>query len=362
MRIGIIGSGNIGATLARLWVGAGHQVVLSYARDADRLRELAQSLGPSASVATPAQAAAAGDVVVLSVPWPQVDDALAAAGAEDGALDGRVLVDTCNPFASPGGPLDLPAGATSAGLEVARQAPGARAVKAFNTLYFVTLGERAGAGASATDGDPLAMPMSGDDRGAKELVAGLVRDAGYEPVDIGSLGGATRQEPGGPVYGEELTATQARDRLRELEATNLALGRRFVTEVLGAQDRAAFAELVDPEVVVHSGMSPLAPMVGRDAFAAGLVSLAAFAFVDFTLEDLLAVEDRVIARYRAHADHTGDQLGVPATGKRVTMWETRLMRWRAGRLVEDFVADINYDWPWLVAPAYPDGIGRTGNG
>ena len=360
MRIAIIGSGKIGAALARLWVAAGHEVVLSYARDADRLQQLAQSLGPSASVATPAEAAAAGDVVVLSVPWPQVDDALTAAGAADGGLDGRVLVDTCNPFASPGGPLDLPAGAVSAALEGARRSPGARVVKAFNTLYFVTLGERGGAG--ATDGDRLAMPVSGDDPDAKELVSGLVRDAGYEPVDIGSLGGAARQEPGGPVYGEELTATQVRDRLRELEATNLALGRRFVTEVLGAQDSAAFLELVDPDVVVNSGMSPLAPMVGRDAFAAGLGTLAAFTFVDFTLEDLLAVEDRVIARYRAHGDHTGDQLGVPATGKRVTMWETRLMRWRGGRLVEDFVADINYDWPWLVAPAYPDGVGRTGRG
>ena len=155
------------------------------------------------------------------------------------------------------------------------------------------------------------------------------------------------------MYGEELTAGQVRDRLRALEAANLALGRRFINDVLGGRDQAAFAELVDPDVVVNSGISPSAPMVGRDAFATGLGALAAFTFVDFTLEDVLAVGDRVIVRYRAHADHTGDQLGVPATGKRVTMWETRLMRWRAGRLVEDFVADINYDWPWLVAPAYP---------
>ncbi len=356
MRIGIVGTGNIGSTLARLWVAAGHEVVLSYARDPARLRDLAQSLGPSASAGTPAEAAGAGDVVVLSVPWPQLDAALAAVGG----LDARVLVDTCNPFASPGGPLDLPAGGMSAALEVARRAPTAQVVKAFNTLYFVTLGERAGL--RAAGGVPLAMPVSGDDSDAKELVSTLVRDAGYEPVDIGGLGGAARQEPGGPVYGDELTAAEVRDRLRDLEAANLALGRRFVGEVLGAQDQAAFIELVDPDIVVNSGISPLTPMVGRDAFAAGLGSLAAFTFVEFTLEDLLAVEDRVIARYRASADHTGDQLGVPATGKRITMWETRLMRWRAGRLVEDFVADINYDWPWLVAPAYPDGIGRTGRG
>lgn len=351
MRIGIIGSGNIGVTLGRLWAGAGHEVMVSFTREPQRLEERAASLGPSGRAGTPREAVEFGDVVVLSVPWPVVPDALAAAGD----LAGRLLVDTCNPFAAPGGPTALPAGAVSAAQEVARSAPGARVVKAFNTLYYVTLGDQAG-----RPGERLAMPVSGDDPDGKAVVAGLTADAGYEPVDIGSLGGAPRQEPGGPLYGEELTAVQVRDRLATLERDNLAVARRFVAEVLGAQDQRAFTELVDPDVVVNSGMQPLAPMIGRDAFAEGLGTLAAFTFVDFTVEDMLPVEDRVLVRYRAHADHTGDQLGVPATGKRVTMWELRLTRWRAGRLVEDFVADINYDWPWLVAPAYPDGVGRTG--
>lgn len=140
----------------------------------------------------------------------------------------------------------------------------------------------------------------------------------------------------------------------------LELGRRFVTEVLGAQDPEAFDALVADDVVVHSGIEPLAPMVGKEQFAAGLAKLAAFTFLDFELQDLLAVDDRVVVRYRARATHTGDQLGVPASGKEITMWEIRLQRWADGRLVEDFVADINYDWPWLVQPAYPDAIGRTG--
>jgi len=353
MRIGIVGAGNIGGTLARLWVAAGHEVMVGFARNPQRLRALTESLGPSAATGTPAEVADFGEVVVLSVPWPALDEALAAVGGAQ-ALAGRVLVDTCNPFASPGGPLALPRGATSAALELSRRLPGTRLVKAFNTLYYVTLAEAAGRPVR------LALPMSGDDPDAKELVAGLVQDAGYEPVDIGSLGGAARQEPGGAVYGEEVTAGEVGDRLAALAATNLALGRRFVTEVLGAQDQVAFTELVDEDVVVNSGISPLGPMVGRDAFADGMKALGAFSFIDFVLEDLLAVEDRVVARYRAHADHTGDQLGVPATGTRVTMWEVRLMRWRQGRLVQDLVADINYDWPWLVAPAYPDSVGRTG--
>ncbi len=351
MKIGIIGSGNIGATLGRLWAGAGHEVLFSYARDPQRLTELAGPLGPSARAGSPEQAATFGDVVVLSVPWPRLADALGQAGD----LNGRLLIDTCNPYSSPGGPLALPAGRFSAAQEVARQAGGARVVKAFNTLYSVTLFERAG-----RSNERLALPLSGDDTAAKAVVATLISDAGYDAVDIGSLSGAGRQEPGGPVYGDELTAGQIRERLHDLERANLAAARRFVDGVLVAQDPTVFTEFVDADVVVNSGISPLSPMIGRDAFAAGLGTLAAFTFADFVLEDLLAVEDRVVVRYRAHADHTGDQLGVPATGKRVTMWEIRLTRWRAGKLVEDFVADINYDWPWLVAPAYPEGIGKTG--
>lgn len=141
---------------------------------------------------------------------------------------------------------------------------------------------------------------------------------------------------------------------------NRELARRFVNEALAGGNHATFEELVHPDVVVHSGIEPLQAIRGRDAYWAALGKLAAFTFVDFALQDLLAVEDRVIVRFHAHADHTGDQLGVPASGKRIVMWEVHLMRWKDGRLVEDLVADINYDWPWLVAPAYPGGIGKTG--
>jgi predicted ester cyclase len=144
------------------------------------------------------------------------------------------------------------------------------------------------------------------------------------------------------------------------QTTNIAVARRFLEEVLGQGNMQTFDEVIDDDIVVNSGISPFKPMVGKEEFRAGLSALAAFSNATFTLEDLLAVEDRVIARYRAVADHTGAQLGVPPTGKRITMWEIRLMRLRDGKIVEDFVADINYDWPWLVAPAYPDGVGRTG--
>jgi len=144
------------------------------------------------------------------------------------------------------------------------------------------------------------------------------------------------------------------------QARNAAVARRFVEGVLARGDMAVFDEVVADDIVVTSGISPFAPLVGKEAFRRGLGALAAFSNGDLTIEDILAVGDRAVVRYRAHGDHTGDQLGVPPTGTRITMWEIRLMRLRDGRIVEDFVADINYDWPWLVAPAYLDGIGRTG--
>ncbi len=135
---------------------------------------------------------------------------------------------------------------------------------------------------------------------------------------------------------------------------------RFVTEALGQRDRTAFDALVHPDVVVHSGLSPLKPIRGAEAYWQTLGQLAAFTFLDFELRDLFATGDRAVAQFRAHALHTGDQLGVPATQQRILMWEIHLMRWHDGRLVENVVADVNYDWPWLVQAAYPGAIGRTG--
>lgn len=201
MRIGIIGSGNIGATLGRLWTGAGHEVLYSYSRDDARLTALADAAGPMGSSGSPADAAGFGPVVVLSVPWPRVPDALSAAG--DG-LQGRILVDTCNPYGSPGGPLALDPAVSTAAAWIADRAPGSRVVKAFNTLYYVTLAEQ-----SRRDGERLALPVSGDDESARTVVAGLVRDAGYDPVELGGLGEAWRQEPEGPLYSQELELTRA---------------------------------------------------------------------------------------------------------------------------------------------------------
>lgn len=145
-----------------------------------------------------------------------------------------------------------------------------------------------------------------------------------------------------------------------VQATNLALARRFVGEALAQGNQETFKALVHPDVVVHSGLEPTHAIRGIDAYGRALGKLAAFRFLDFQIQDQVSFEDRTLTRFRAHADHVGDALGVPATGKRILMWEVHLMRWRDGQLVENVVSDVNYDWPWLVASAYPDGIGHTG--
>ena len=131
MRIGVIGAGRIGGGAARLLARAGHELLLSYSRDPDKLRAQAEEIGAQAG--TPAEAAAFGDVVILAVPWPAIDDAVAQAGS----LDGRIVIDTTNPFG--GGGWEVPEGRTTTQVNQERLA-GAHVVKSFNTLTaaFVT--------------------------------------------------------------------------------------------------------------------------------------------------------------------------------------------------------------------------------
>jgi 8-hydroxy-5-deazaflavin:NADPH oxidoreductase len=197
MRIGIIGAGRIGGNVARRLALAGHQVTVSFARDQARLAALAAELGATAG--EPARAAAA-EVVVLSVPWGVIDQALAAAGP----LDGRIVVDTTNQF-GPGGVLDL--GRTAA-RHNADRLPGARYTKCFNTL---TAGFQAQAATRSGD-DRVVQWLCGEDQPAKAVLAGLVEQAGYVPVDLGGVDGCAVMEAPrrpGAVYGEEYRAADA---------------------------------------------------------------------------------------------------------------------------------------------------------
>ncbi|MGH3846156.1 MAG: NADPH-dependent F420 reductase [Pseudonocardiaceae bacterium] len=198
MKIGIIGAGRIGGNAARMLTRVGHEVLVSFSRDPYPLPTLAAELGDRAQVGTAAEAATFGPVVMISVPWPAVDIALSAAGS----LAGKIVIDTTHQFILGG--LDDLGTHTAAQLNHARM-PGARLVKAFNTLTAGFQAETAGrAGA-----DRVVIFLCGDDAEAKAAVAGLIDDAGFIPVDLGGLADAAAMEAPRPgaVYGEEYHET-----------------------------------------------------------------------------------------------------------------------------------------------------------
>ncbi|HEX6453911.1 MAG TPA: NAD(P)-binding domain-containing protein [Trebonia sp.] len=198
MRIGIVGAGHIGSNIARRLALADHDVTVSFARDQAGLTALAAEIGGTA--AEPSDAAKA-DVIVLSVPWGVIDDALRAAGP----LDGRIVIDTTNQFGR-GGALDL-GGRTAAQVNAERM-PGARYTKSFNTL---TAAFQAAA-ANRAEPERVVQWIAGDDGEAKAVTASLVSDAGYVPVDLADIGNCTVMEAprrAGAVYGEEYRAADA---------------------------------------------------------------------------------------------------------------------------------------------------------
>ena len=193
MRIGIIGAGMIGSTLAKLWVDAGHEVRVA-SRHPENLKALVEPLGKRASSGTPAQAAEFGAVVMLTVPLKAVPDL-----ARDLAslLGGKIVLDTGNAYERRDGDAARQASQHPQGSAgwAAAMFPGSRWVKAFNTVHFKTLESEA-----HRDGDRVGIPLAGDDAQALETAAGLVRDAGFDPVIVGSLARGKEFEPGSRPY------------------------------------------------------------------------------------------------------------------------------------------------------------------
>jgi len=204
LKIGIIGAGQIGGTLATLWVQAGHEVLLS-SRHPQQLQALAQSLGPKAHIGTPRAAALFGEVVLVSVPYaalPQIGRDLQA------VLAGKVVLDTGNPYPQRDGPMAVQARAQGTGVASAQFLPGVRLVRAFNAINAGDLRREA-----HRSGTPIAIPLAGDDPQALEVAQRLVRDAGFEPVVVGPLARAREFDVGTAVYTRLLTAAQLRQAL-----------------------------------------------------------------------------------------------------------------------------------------------------
>jgi hypothetical protein len=191
--VGFIGSGNIGGTVARLAVAAGYDVVLSNSRGPSTLAELVASLGPRARAATPAEAASAGDIVVVSVPFGKFRDLPA------DALAGKVVLDTNNYYPARDGnfPQIDDGTLTSASLEQEFLAK-SEVVKVFNNIFFKHLESLARPAGAA---DRSALTVAADSPEAKETATRFLSAIGYDAVDVGSLADSWRVEPGRPAYG-----------------------------------------------------------------------------------------------------------------------------------------------------------------
>jgi 8-hydroxy-5-deazaflavin:NADPH oxidoreductase len=204
MKIGIVGTGNIGGALATHWAKAGHELVIS-SRHPEELQELAKSLGPKVRVGTPAEAAKFADVVVLSVPYKATPDV----GRDLASIwKGKIVLDTGNPYPFRDGAMAQDARKRGTGVTSKEFLPGVRLVRAFNAISEKNLKND-----SNRKEGRWAIPLASDDAEALKVAERLVRDAGFDPVVVGGLARAREFDVGTDVYTELLTAKQLREAL-----------------------------------------------------------------------------------------------------------------------------------------------------
>jgi hypothetical protein len=202
MKIGIIGAGMIGGTLGPLWARAGHEVRYG-TRHPERV-----TVGDRMSSATPLEAAAFGDAVLLAVPFGATRGVASEIGT---AISSKLLMDAGNPYPQrePEVAAEVAAGGRGSGCWTARQFLSAHVVKAFNTVYYRTLQEHAG-----RTTDPVGIPLAGDDPLALAMAEQLVRDAGFVPVIVGPLDAAAGFDVGTPMWNSNATADMLRAHFR----------------------------------------------------------------------------------------------------------------------------------------------------
>ncbi|HEV8592821.1 MAG TPA: NADPH-dependent F420 reductase [Pyrinomonadaceae bacterium] len=203
MKIGFVGAGNIGSNIARLFVKAGHEVVLSNSRGPETLDELVGELGDNASAGTVEQARDFGDVVVVTIPFGKYKD-LPVEGWE-----GKVVIDTNNYYPDRDGKIaELDNNSTTSSELLEQHLPGARIVKGFNTIWVEHL--KSQGDTSKPLDQRRAIFIAGDDSKAKETVAKLIEEIGFAAVDNGFLHeGGLRQQPGAEIYNKDITAKEA---------------------------------------------------------------------------------------------------------------------------------------------------------
>jgi predicted dinucleotide-binding enzyme len=203
--IGFIGSGHIGQAIAKQAIAHGHQVVLSNSRGPETLAALVADLGPQARAATSEEAAAAGDIVVVTIPFKNYGQVPAA------PLVGKVVIDTNNYYFERDGHFpDVDSGETTASGKLAAHLAGAKVVKAFNSIRAAEIGEDA---KPAGTPNRRALPIAGDDDAAKQVVRQLIEEFGFDVVDAGPLVEGRRYDRDQPAYGAPLNADELRTAL-----------------------------------------------------------------------------------------------------------------------------------------------------
>ena len=203
-RIGVIGSGNIGGTIGGLWVKNGHPVFFS-SRHPEELKDMIAKLGSLAKAGTVEEAVTFGDVLFIAVPYgaiPQIGKDYSA------KMKGKVMLDACNAVSTRDGAIADEVEQNGIGVTTQKYFPGVRIVRAFNTMSYMVFARE------ANRPDPkLAIPIAGDDPQAVQIAAALVRDAGFDPVTVGTLADARRFQRGQPGYGQQVSAAELKQKL-----------------------------------------------------------------------------------------------------------------------------------------------------
>jgi hypothetical protein len=203
-RIGVIGSGNVGSAIGRVWATGGHPVMFA-SRNLDHDKQLAAAVGPNARAGTPAEAAAFGEVLLFAVPYGALPDLGKSLASQ---IKGKVLIDACNPFPGRDGDIATKAREVGAGRMSEQLLPGARIVRAFNAIGAASMGR------AHEEPGRIGMPIAGDDKQAIEVASRLIREIGYEPILVGGLDKGKYLMPGTPLAGEH-----SPDEVRKIIAT-----------------------------------------------------------------------------------------------------------------------------------------------
>ena len=202
MKIGVIGVGQVGGTLAARLVAAGHDVAISNSRGPKTLQGVVHGARPM----TVEDAAHFGEVIVVAIPFGRYRELPA------NAVDGKVVIDANNYYPERDGHFpELDDGSTTSSELLQAHLPEARVVKAFNAISWINVRDT---GRPAGDPERLGIPLSGDDERAKRTVAELIDEIGFDPVDAGTLAqGGRKHQVDAPAYGKGLPTAQLRSRL-----------------------------------------------------------------------------------------------------------------------------------------------------